>query len=52
MSEEKNLDPIKREDIKDKFLLFIKRWWIHMVIGLAIGILFGYVNGWISAIVL
>ena len=51
MSEEKNSDMVKREDFKDKIVIFLKRWWIHIILGLAAGILLGYVNGTISSIV-
>ena len=44
MSEEKNSDPVKSEDFKDKILVFIKRWWSLMVVALALGIFFVYVK--------
>ncbi|MEX2718248.1 MAG: hypothetical protein Q6353_008985 [Candidatus Sigynarchaeum springense] len=35
-----------------KIVTFIKRWWLYIVVGLALGFLLGYVNGLISALVI
>ncbi|MBN2152881.1 MAG: hypothetical protein JW839_15625 [Candidatus Lokiarchaeota archaeon] len=40
------------KDLTRKILAFVKRWWLHMVVGLVLGILLGYINGLISALVI
>jgi hypothetical protein len=42
----------KAKESTRKILAFIKRWWLHIVVGLVLGILLGYVNGLISALVI
>jgi hypothetical protein len=42
----------KAKEFTGKILAFIKKWWFYIVVGLALGILLGYVNGLISALVI
>ncbi len=47
--------PIRQHQAREfslKILAFIKRWWPYIVVGLALGILLGYVNGLITALVI
>ncbi len=47
--------PVRQQQAKDftrKILAYLKRWWLYIVVGLALGILLGYVNGLITAIVI
>ncbi len=47
--------PVRQQQTKEstrKILAFLKRWWLHITVGLALGILLGYVNGLISALVI
>jgi hypothetical protein len=42
----------KAKEFTRNSLAFIKKWWFYIVVGLALGILLGYVNGLISALVI